>query len=126
RDDRPGAAARCATRPARRLQGAEGGDRRGRAAQDVDRQDPEERGPGHPRGALPELTGGCRLLLRPVLQPPPGLLALARALVVRGRLPGLVQVGLGEQAAAEQELGQLTLVPGFAPDEPLQLLLVVG
>ena len=43
RDDRPGRAARHAQGHAGRVQGAQGGHRRRRAAQDLDRQDPEER-----------------------------------------------------------------------------------
>ena len=49
---RPRGAAGRAAWPAGRLQGAQGGDRGGRAAQDVHRQDPEERAPGPARGVL--------------------------------------------------------------------------
>ena len=67
-----------------------------------------------------------RLLLHPVLQPLPGQLALAAALIGQRDPPGLVEIHGGQQAVGEQELGQLARVAPLLPDEPLQQLLVVG
>jgi amino acid efflux transporter len=67
-----------------------------------------------------------RLLLHPVLQPLPGQLALAAALIGQRDPLGLVEIHGGQQAVGEQELGQLARVAPLLPDEPLQQLLVVG
>jgi amino acid efflux transporter len=67
-----------------------------------------------------------RLLLHPVLQPLPGQLALAAALIGQRDPLGLVEIHGGQQAVGEQELGELARVAPLLPDEPLQQLLVVG
>jgi amino acid efflux transporter len=71
------------------------------------------------------LTPPC-LLLHPVLQPLPGQLALAAALIGQRGPLGLVQIHRGQQAVGEEELSQLARVAPLRPDEPLQQLLVVG
>src|SRR5215813_8855883 len=69
---------------------------------------------------------GSRLLPLQVLQPPPGHLGLAAALVGRRGLPGEVEIEARQQPVGEQELRQVPRVAAFVPDEVLQLLLVVG
>src|SRR6266567_6767357 len=66
-----------------------------------------------------------RPAFRAVLEPLPRRLADAAALVGRRGLPGLVEIGRGQQAVAEQEVGKVTRVPAFGPDEALEQLLVV-
>src|SRR5215475_9485270 len=81
---------------------------------------------GEPIWASSAGTSAALLLFLQVLQPPPGHLALAAALIGHRDLPGQLEIGARQQSVCEQELRQLSRVTPFLPDEVLQQLLVVG
>jgi hypothetical protein len=59
------------------------------------------------------------------LKPLPRHLAHAAAFVVRRGLPCLIKIGRRQQAVGEQEIGEITRVAAFGPDETLKQLLIV-
>jgi DNA-binding NarL/FixJ family response regulator len=65
-------------------------------------------------------------VFRAVLKASPRHLADAAALVFRRGPPGIIKIGGRQQGVGQQEVGEITSVPAFFPDEALQQLLVVG
>src|SRR6516164_1156841 len=60
-----------------------------------------------------------------VPEPLPRHVANPAAFVFRRDLPGLIEIGRRQQAVGEQEVGEITRVTAFFPDEALKQLLVV-
>src|SRR5271163_1782304 len=75
------------------------------------------------RGRTASFRSGA---FRAVLKPLPRHLAYATAFVVRRGLPCLIKIGRGQQVVGEQEVGEITRVAAFGPDEALKQLLIVG
>jgi DNA-binding NarL/FixJ family response regulator len=65
-------------------------------------------------------------VFRAVLKALPRHLADAAAFVFRRGLPGIIKIGWRQQAVGQQEVGEITSVTAFFPDEALQQLLIVG
>src|ERR1700733_12758970 len=80
--------------------------------------------PGYVSFGLTCLSG--LRVFRPVLKASPRHLADAAALVFRRGPPGVIKIGRRQQGVGQQEVGEITSVTAFFPDEALQQLLVVG
>jgi DNA-binding NarL/FixJ family response regulator len=76
-------------------------------------------------GLVTPRAAGLRVF-RAVLKALPRHLTDAAALVFRRGLPGIIEIGRRQQGVGQQEVGEITSVAAFFPDEALQQLLVVG
>ena len=76
------------------------------------------------KGAFTLAARGLRVF-RAVRKPLPRHLADAVAFVFRRGLPGVIEIGGRQQAVGQQEVGEITSVTAFFPDEALEQLLIV-